>query len=285
MNNDQPFNPPNVEQSWIVLDDNGWVSASRPPTASPSRPLRQEDDDEDDELRVPKRLGMDRDVREALEMAERSLELAASSDNFAFRRLNRGSSDEERSSVNGSPSSKVNNGSGFTEESYPENKYNGRGPPTISNTRRGLVITTDSEHIAFQNIKLVSSDPRPETPTISLNGPPLAPKEPSTFKVVSSPGPSRVVNAPNPAWNSSDNHIETSNASSLKTEGDDSEGSFLHWAFGVPGNSSLVPLVFSHMVTLLVGFYIGTRRSTSTPSTNSGGSSSVGSQCISPSNT
>jgi hypothetical protein len=84
-------------ESWIVLDEQGW--SSRPPTASPSRQLSRQggheiaqktassDDEEEmdsEEERRLRRLGMDRDVREALELAERSLELAGSAEEFFF---------------------------------------------------------------------------------------------------------------------------------------------------------------------------------------------------------
>jgi len=250
----------NIEQSWIVLDS-GW--GSRPPTASPTRPVRADDDDEE-ESKFPRHIGMDRDVREALELAERSLELGGSSDDFS-RRSNRENSDDDNSTVRSSPANRSHFTNVFADEML-EDKYNGRGPPVISSNRRnagGILISTDSEHVAFQNIKLVSSMNRPDTPIPGLN----YSLSSSAFKDFGSEVPNSTValiSAPNisasspalPETNEEQN-------SKIEDEEEEEEGSFLHSFFGLPGNSSLIPLVFSHMVTLLVGFYIGSRRSSS----------------------
>jgi hypothetical protein len=259
------------EQSWIVLDDNGSVSASRPPTASPSRPTRfNEEDGEEAENRLLKRVGMDRDVREALELAERSLEMAGSADEFMFRRAQI-SSDDDRSS----PGGRILMSNAAMVEDFVEDRYNGRAPPTISGNRRGLVIATDSEHVAFQNIKLVSSSPRPDTPTLPSSGVPQ--NASSAGKDVGFKSLSTASNRTQPI--SSNYRLSTIIPESGTDEGSKSEddeeieGSFLHWAFGMSGSSSLVPIMFSHVITLLVGFYIGSRRSSapSSPSTNTAG--------------
>jgi hypothetical protein len=238
------------EQSWIVLDEGGWGN-SRPPTASPTRPSAR-DDDEDLESRIPRRIAMDRDVREALELAERSLEMAGTLDEFSLR-SNRGNSDDDNSTVRSSPANKSMHSAGgiFVDDVY-EDKYNGRGPPTIIGNRRGggIVIATDAEHIAFQNIKMMGG-PRPDTP--------LAGNNPSCSSSSSSPSSTTNYQKANPlSW--------SQDSTDLKRDDDEGDLSFLQWAFGISASSNFVPLVFSHVVTLLVGFYIGSRRSSSSSS-------------------
>jgi len=276
---------PTVEQSWIVLDDNGWVSASRPPTASPSRARLADDDDEDNqENRVARRVGMDRDVREALELAERSLELAGSIDEFSRRRDH--SDDEASTPQRSSPLSyrSTFNNAAISEDSR-DDPYNGRAPPMAGGSRRGnIIIATDSEHVAFQNIRLVSSTPRPETPILGAS--PFA-KEvvPRSASYISQ------LNLNRPTTDEVDAR-ETVPVRSPKSgihdrsakpdeEENENDRSLLQWMFGISGHSNIVPLVLSHAVTLLIGFYFGTRRSSiaSSSATTSSSNVSTGIQC------
>jgi hypothetical protein len=273
---------PTVEQSWIVLDDNGWMisATSRPPTASPSRrsPRLEDDGDEEEELRTAHRIGMDRDVREALEMAERSLELAGSTDEFTFRKSQRVQSDDDLSTQRSSPVSRMGLGYGGFPEDTVEGKYNGRAAPTVGGNRRGFIISTDSEHVAFQNIKAPS---RGDTPVPSLLAQPVS-KDPTRSAIESSSGLSSSRSYENHARP----HSAVSNNQSSRPIGEDEEhtGSLIKWMLAISGSPNFVPLALSHVVTLLIGFYLGGRRagSLTTNTVNTSGlnnGSGVGVQC------
>lgn len=53
-------------------------------------------------------------------------------------------------------------------------------------------------------------------------------------------------------------------ASNLPTEkvvsSEGTESSFLQWFFGLSPNSSPIPIILSHVLTLAAGYYLGTRR-------------------------
>jgi len=231
--------PPTVEQSWIVLDEHGWSSASRPPTASPSRlDPRLHDDEEEDHMR--RRLGMDRDVREALELAEQSLELAGSVDEFNTR-PRRTSSDEDLLHAKSSPLVNFVAKSGWTDESPPDDRYNGRAPPVI---KRSLAIATDSEHVAFKNIKMVSS-PRDD----HRHAQSMSTSQTDGFREVSSSSDSRAIENAYPTK-------ENTSCAEYEENGE----SLLHWFFGLQSNASIVPVIVSHSLTLLAGLYLGYRR-------------------------
>jgi hypothetical protein len=250
---------PAVEQSWIVLDEQGWAN-SRPPTASPSRPgprlspFKVENDEEEEGQPLSRRLGMDRDVREALELAERSLELAGSADEFAPRRT-RANSDEDaqRSSPYSQPLSR--NAMGWGEDSV-EDRYNGRAPPLI---KRAFAISTDSEHVAFQNIRLVGGS------TVTAD------EQPNQFAADASSSIQSVEGGK--ADHRSSPLIPLIRSYDIDTLGSisegEEEGSFLQWMFGLQSNSSTYPLVLSHALTLVVGFYLGFRRGAIVTSTSS----------------
>lgn len=247
MNHDE--HNPNVEQSWIVLDDRGW-GASRPPTASPTRPssqLRSVREEEEEEGEISRRIGMDRDVREALELAERSLELAGSAEEFLARSPRVNSSDE--SMHEGAAGS-------IWAEGLLEDRYNGRAPPTV---RRTVAITTDSEHVAFKNIRLISADD--DSSQSSSNA--LVVDEVSV-KSMSDEEPAQVSN---PA-----KHEYT--AASNPDHQHETEKGVFEWILGLQVSTNVLPLVLSHTVALLAGFYFGLRRSsTCSPSSQASGSS------------
>jgi hypothetical protein len=245
--NEDPQKPGlSVEQSWIVLDDMGWVPGSRPSTASPSRPMarstpfhREEDEDDEDiepENQV-RRLGMDRDVREALELAERSLELAGSVEEF-FLHQGRMGPDDDGFYVRTSPSALVNRGGEC------DDKYNGRAPPVV---RRSIGISTDSEHISFKSVKA-------EQPQQQFG------ENEDKRSVVEE----KICEKPHEV-DSQLSFIKTSRPSdptdySFDNEQDD-EGGIFQWIFGLQVKASLLPLLVSHSLTLLAGLYFGYRRS------------------------
>jgi hypothetical protein len=235
-----------VEQSWIVLDDQGW--SSRPPTASPSRQLtlsrqlapptltghESEEEDESDGSRRVHRLGMDRDVREALELAERSLELAGSAEEFAGK-VGPLAHDEETDVIRASPMMNYvvrdsGGGGGIAFSDNPEDPYRGRNPPVVRRTPPNVA----------ENVRVVSS-----TTAVNLSSAsaspfvPFATAQPMALPVRNlSPGPKGQKLAPD----------------------DEEDGSLIHWFFGLSPNSSPVPLILSHILTLAAGYYIGTRR-------------------------
>jgi len=247
MNQDSDHHAPNVEQSWIVLDDQGWPS-SRPPTASPTRPVprlspfrEDEEDDDDDsvEQHALRRLGMDRDVREALELAERSLELAGSAEEFALQHLK--APDDDGTSFRSSP---LNNYVTRQVQHRPDDlddPYNGRGPPTV---KRVFGVSPDSETIGFRNIKVVNTLSEAQVPQSST------------------PGPEDV--------RSSKRTIIPA-----EIESDDSDEGFLQWMFGLQQNASVLPLVISHSITLIAGLYLGLRRASSVAGSTTSTSSNV----------
>jgi hypothetical protein len=246
MNSENEPNPPTVEQSWIVLDDHGWPS-SRPPTASPTRPVPHlspfhEDDDVDDEgdQHNLRRIGMDENVREALELAERSLELAGRADEFSNHHF-KAVSDEEANYR----SSPLNNyvtkqGQNRTEDQI-EDPYNGRGPPTV---KRTYGISSDIESTSFRNIKVVNSMTEVQPPRVST---PMSDHDKALKRTIIPP----------------------------EIDAEDSEEGFLQWMFGLQGNASLFPLVLTHGLTLIAGFYLGVRRASAVSGTNASSSSNV----------
>ena len=253
MNNSNEDHLPAVEQSWIVLDEQGWAN-SRPPTASPSRTVHRgttvvkEEEEDDENSSQFRRLGMDRDVREALELAERSLELAGSLDEFTqLRAVN------EDDGLRGSPYSQPHsrNTVGWGED-CSEDRYNGRAPPMV---KRALAISTDSEHVAFQNIRVISGSDTTGGEVSQVNQ--SSPDSLSARQY----DESRV-----------DHHRPLSMYEARKVEHEPTEGireseeesSLLHWMFGLQLNSSTYPLVISHTITLLVGFYLGFKRGATT---------------------
>lgn len=245
------------DQSWIVLDENGWAPSSRPSTASPGRPASQrpvrseeeggsDDDDSLSQHNAMRRVGMDRDVREALEMAERSLELAGSVDEFSTRR-HRGNSEDDMVGIRTSPV----NLQPVQYNSHSElalcDPYNGRGTPVI---RRALVISTDSEHIAFQH---VSSRTGSEAKAIAdyrsteINYSNCDPKHEDT----------------NSENNQSHQYSGPSKPSRNDAVDDISAFGIFRWVLGTESSVSFMPLLFSHALALLAGVYLGMRRSSS----------------------
>jgi len=240
---------PTGEQSWIVLDERGW-GTSRPSSASPSRPLAHvpfhhvNDEDEEDEIRqVDRRLGMDRDVREALELAERSLELAGSAEEFSFRRFRTGSEEETHGHSTILKSLR-------TDSESPDDRYNGRAPPTV---KRSIAIATDSEHIAFRNITGVTD----------------------SVGESKCPSPAQALAQ---AESNSDAYIGQKRGiiiSSHRPHSEEEDLSSPFWFLGLSSSSNMLPLILSHALTLLAGFYLGFKRASIAPATSQGSTSSV----------
>jgi len=257
MNRNPEEGIPNVEQSWIVLDDHGWAS-SRPGTASPSRPvprmpLFEEEEEDDDDSSITRRLGMDRDVREALELAERSLELAGSAEEFVSSHYrNESSEDDQQIGLASQISSK--SAMQFTEDSV-ENRYNGRGPPMV---KRTLTIATDSEHKAFQNIKVVGGSVAfDEQPARSS---PLQASETTSRADTPMPFVEQTW-IPSKAYH----HNDKPSSPYYASENNEDDEGFLQWMFGLQPNASVLPLVLTHAITLAAGLYIGMKRVSLSP--------------------
>jgi len=250
---DHPHHPA-VEQSWIVLDESGWAS-SRPPTASPSRRSARFDDDdetEEDDNSSLRRIGMDRDVREALEAAERSLQVAGTADEFGRSSAERPFSDDEEEPM----------ASSFARNSLSsatgEDRYNGRGDPTVRGNHPRIVLSMDTEHVAFRKLRAEQDTPRALTPPVRAPiEPPAVEDVPSTPNVIRvQTGPPSVK--PNTELRLQSEHPRTSDDSSKE---DDSDKSLLQWILGIYGGSNFTPLLLSHAVTLVIGLYLGTRKS------------------------
>lgn len=220
------------EQSWIMLEDGGnWTQGQ---LAARVPPTEGEEGEEAASHRLP-RVGMDRDVRDALEQAERSLQQAA------LDKLHRDNSDDDASTVRSSPIIKsFGPGGTYWDEADTEG-----GAPRL-----------EREHIAFQSLGIVRSDtPIPSTVTIS---------NPSGGSATSSPKTILGRGIVGKGFEGTPDEDDM-----FKRE-DEQSGSLFSWILGIPAHPNFVPLVFSHVMTLLVGFYIGTRRATlhtsSTPS-------------------